>query len=240
MKVNPRLRPFLRDVFSYDISQCHYEIMVRYGLDTSHIDKSNKINRNMQIGIMMKSNPRLTTLLRTVTESTIDAYINQSNLSENDIVIRQYDGLLTLRKMDTTPKGLIPLELREIFSIFITSLNRTMFIATTGDDYIIKGVPNRYPEMDVYIEKLLNINFLSKTSVFRSMQRIKDELLNEENIEVFGIPNDEYYTVILKEYGEIDVAPSMLDVMDIEDIDKMKYFDMYLRPFTESICLEFM
>ena len=130
MKVNQNLRPFMRDVYSYDISQCHYEIMVRYGLDTSKIDKDDKTTRNIQIGLMMKSNPRLTNLLRSVTESTINSYIQQSNLSEKEIVLRQYDGLYTLRKMNVKSDGLIPLELRDIFSIFITSLDRNMFIAS--------------------------------------------------------------------------------------------------------------
>lgn len=241
MKINKGIRPFLRNIYSYDISHCHYEIMVRNGIDVSHIEKDDKTKRNIQIGLMMKENSRLTDLLRTVTNSTIDEYILQSKLRESEIVLRQYDGLYTTKKMNIESRGKIPLELRDLYTVFISSLNREMFIAI--DDFNktkMKGIPNKYQGIENYLEKILKINYLSKTAIFKSLEKIKNSFFSDEDVLVFAIPEDDKFKIHILEYGELIVSEPTLDIIDIDEIDKQKYYDIYLRPFTETICMEFM
>ena len=94
MKINKNLKLVLRDIYSYDISTCHYNILKKYGFNLSKINKDDKITRNIQIGQMMKSNSQITSLLRNTTNSLIDEYINKNGIEEDDIVIRQYDGMI--------------------------------------------------------------------------------------------------------------------------------------------------
>ena len=75
MQLNENLNLILKDIFLYDIEACHYTIMKNLGYDMSKIPYENKLERNTQIGKMMRENPRLTSILRKTTESTIDEYI---------------------------------------------------------------------------------------------------------------------------------------------------------------------
>ena len=45
--------------------------------------------------------------------------------------------------------------------------------------------------------------------------------------------------LFMKRYGQVKITKSMAKVMDTDDIDKVKYFNFYLRPFTESLVIEF-
>ena len=72
MKINENVKLVLKDVYLYDIEACHYTIMEKLGMDVSELDKSDKSQRNIEIGKMMRKNPKLTSLLRNTTKSIID------------------------------------------------------------------------------------------------------------------------------------------------------------------------
>jgi hypothetical protein len=241
MKLNENLNLVLKDVFLYDIEACHYTILKNLGYDVSGIPYDDKFERNKKIGQMMRENPRLTSILRNKTESTINEYIMMNSISENDIVIRQYDGLILLKALRETNIGQIPLDLRKHFEIFISSVNRTRYIAQDSKGKTtIKGVPFRYKEMDAIYEKICKINFGNKSAIFKGLQRIKDDILNSSNPHLFGIPlKNEKFNIFLKRYGELEVSGPILNIMDTDDIDKQKYFDFYITPFTKSIVTEF-
>jgi len=240
VKINEQCDFFLRDIYLYDITACHYNILERLGLDVSHLDKSDKTKRNIQIGLMMRDNPSLTSILRDITESTIDEYLLRNKVAHSEVVIRQYDGIITTRRLNETTDRYMPLTLQRVFNIFVISIDRNRYLAHDGKEMVVKGVPHRYQEMDLFLEKLARLNFSSKTSVFKGMQRIKDEILTTKNALVFGIPTGENkYNIFLKNIGELEVSKGTLKIMDVEDIDRQRYFDFYLRPFTEAITMEF-
>ncbi len=65
-------------------------------------------------------------------------------------------------------------------------------ISSKGNEYIainnkneitVKGL-SKYEKMNDFYLKLLKINFLSKESIFRSLQRIKDEIIYNNDPEV--------------------------------------------------------
>jgi carbamoylphosphate synthase small subunit len=178
MKLNENLNLVLKDIFLYDIEACHYTILKNLGYDMTGIPYDDKFERNKLIGQMMRDNPRLTSMLRSKTESTIDEYITLNSITENEIVIRQYDGLIITRFLRENKAGKIPLDLRKNFEIFISSVNRTRYIARDRSGKVsIKGVPFRYPEMDEIYSKICRIDFGSKSNIFKTLQKIKDELL---------------------------------------------------------------
>lgn len=241
MKINEKCSLVMRDVYLYDITACHYSILEKMGFDLRDIDKSNKTKRNIQIGKMMQDNPRLTSLLRTSTESIVDNYIKVNQLKEDDIVIRQYDGIIVKKPLAQIPDHSIPLEFRSIFLTFISSIDRTSYIASDGNEITIKGVAYRYDQIDHYLSKLAKIEFIrGKETIFRRMQYIKNDFFNSKDVSLYCIPvGKDTFKVYLKDYGELEITQHTINIMDVDDIDKQRYFDFYLKPFTSSITVEY-
>lgn len=241
MIINKDCRLFLRDVYSYDIKSCHYTILKRKGLDVSWIDKDNKLKRNIQIGKWMAQNPRISSMLRNVTNSIIDDYITKNNLKLEEIVLRQYDGIIVTRMLREITNQSIPLDLRTVFQVFISSFDRKMYIAFDGNSETIKGIPFRYEEIDKIYQKILKINFLNKSSIFKGLHRIKNEFLECKNPALFCVPtNEDKYNVFLKKYGQIEISKQTIKILSTVDIDKKRYFNFYIKPFTQSIVSEFL
>lgn len=241
MDINKECKLFLQQVYSYDITACHYTILERLGLDISKLDKSNKEQRNIQIGLMMRNNPKLTPILRGTTNSIISEYILRNNISESDIVIRQYDGILTTKKLTETTDMYLPLDLRKIFQVFLISIDRNKYIGLDEKfKTTVKGIPHKYNNIEKIYTEILKINYMNKQSIFKKLDELKHRVLFGNNSELYGIPTpNNLFTVFFKKFGQIDVTESMLRIMDTDDIDKEKYYDLYLRPFFESIVIEF-
>ena len=231
----------MKDVYSYDISSCHYNILKRYGFDLSNIDKEDKLKRNTQIGLMMKDNPNITSLLRKTTTNLIDSYISENNLKDEDIILRQYDGLIVLKPLRETNLSGMPIDFRNHFEIFISAINRRMYIARSSIGKMkVKGVPSKYDEIEYFYERICKINFANKDRIFKRLQEIKDEFLNTNSPFLFGVPTIQgKVNVFLKDYGEMEIAENTLKVIDVNDIDKEQYFEFYISPFTKSIVIEF-
>jgi hypothetical protein len=241
MNINKFCRLFLNNVYSYDISSCHYNILKSLNYDVSNIEKNDKLKRNIQIGKLMRGNPQLTNTVRSITESLIDEYILRNKLLKDDIIIRQYDGFMSIKPLKQTTDQYLPIDLQSIFSVFIISLDRTKFIATDGYKISIKGISNRYSEIDNIFKKILFINYANKNSVFVSLQNIKDEILNSQNPRLYCIPSGEgTYNIFLKEYGQFEISETLINILDVSDIDKERYFNHYFKTFFDSITIEFL
>ena len=241
MKINPNLKVILNEVYVYDIESCHYTLMKNNGFDLGGIDPNDKLARNIAIGKMMQENPRITEFLRTTTISLIDEYITANSIKEDDIVIRQYDGLLLKKILHKNNIQSIPLNLRKTFDVFISSIDKNMYIAiTTMQDVSIKGVPFRYTHMDQIYKKICQLNFGNKVALFRGLEKIKRSILDSKDPNLFAIPNkNKKFSIFLRGYGEIEVSPGTIKLIDTDEIDKMRYFDIYFTPFTKSIVAEF-
>jgi len=240
MQLNPNLPLVMRDVLIYDIEACHYTILKNKGYDLSHIDPEDKLGRNIMIGQMMRDNPRITSLLRGTTESIINDYININNIQDDEIVIRQYDGLILTRPLHVTNIGHIPLEQRQVLGTFVTSIDRKSYIALDNNKEVkIKGVAFRYKAMDEIYKKLCLMLDVNKNSLFTRLQKLKDEFFESENPVLFGIPvKNEKFNIFLLGYGELEVSQSTLKIMDTDVVDKERYFKFYIEPFTKSIVYE--
>jgi len=240
MNINKYCNLLLRDVYSYDISACHYNILQKYGFDLSNLDKNDKQQRNIEIGKMMSKNSRITSLLRTTTESVINEYLSRNNILDDDVIVRQYDGVIVKRLLKNTDQFL-PLEFKDNFAIFLISSDRQKYLATTGTKYVIKGVPHRYKEMDKIFEEILRINYGSKEGVFTELERIKQKILKSENAILYCIPSaEETFSIFLKGYGQTQISESLVRILDVSDIDREWYFNTYIRQFTESIVIEYL
>jgi len=242
MNINKDVSLLLRDVYLYDIVACHYVIMEKLGLDVSNINREDKVMRNIQIGKLMRRNPQLTSSLRNTTKSIIDEYILRNKLKEEDIILRQYDGIIITKIIKETNIGHVPLDLQKHYQIFIISIDRKKYISIDSNYKIsIKGVAFKYPKMNKIYEQLLRINYANKSSVFRNLQKIKDKFMESSDVMLFAIPTtDDKYTIYLNGYGELKSTRQTLNVLDHRDINKEKYFKFYIEPFTKSITIEFL
>jgi len=240
MNINKNCKLFLRNLYSYDISSCHYNILKNLNYDVTKIDKDDKIKRNTQIGILMKNNPQLISVIRSTTDSIINEYLLRNKISEYDLIIKQYDGFITTKLLKENLSQYLPIQLKSIFSIFIISSDRTMFIATDGNEITLKGIPYKYNEMDQIYKKILFINYSNRESIFISLQNIKDEIMTSKNPLLYCIPTGEKkFNIFLKQYGQFEISDTILKIIDTTDIDKERYFNYYLKPFFESIIIEF-
>jgi hypothetical protein len=215
--------------------------MNKLGLELPNVDPTNKLERNIQIGKMMRKNPRLTSLLRNTTRSIIDEYISRNNIKEDDIILRQYDGIIITKQLTETNIQHVPLNIRKRFLIFISSVDRKNYISLDSNNEVsIKGVPFRYPMMDTIYGQICRINYANKDSIFRNLQIIKNKFMNSKDPKLFGIPlSNGKVNVFIKGYGEMAISPSTLKIIDTDDIDKERYFKFYIEPFTKSIVIEF-
>jgi len=239
MKINEKSKLVLNNIFLYDVESCHYNILESLGYDISNIIKDDKNKRNIQIGYLMKKYPNMINILRKITEAMVSDFLIRNKITDQDIITRQYDGLLLnpIKIIDDNTS----LKLRDVYINFIISSDRSSYIAINNKNEITaKGIANKYEKMNDFYLKLLKINFLSKESIFRSLQRIKDELINNEDPEIFIIQTDDQYCEInLLKYGKMKISETVIQMIDCNDIDKEIYFNKYLKPFIDSIVVEF-
>jgi len=239
MDINKTCKLFLKDVYLYDISACHYTILDQLGFDLSLIDKKDKLKRNTEIGLLMRNNPRISTVLRTSTISIINEYISRNNIKPEELILNAYDGIIVTRRLTETTNAYIPIDMQKYYEYMLISFDRQKYLAKSYDQIDIKGVPHRYPEMDEMLKKLLKLNFANKQSIFIGLQKIKDEILESSDSRLYCIPiGKKQFSVFFKGYGETQISKNMIKVLDTDDIDREKYFELYLRTFCESLVLE--
>jgi hypothetical protein len=241
MKINNKYPVIMRDVYSYDLSACHYNIMKKLGYNLSGVDETNKQERNIYIGKLMKNNPDLTSKLRETTRSIIDEYLLRNNVKEDELILRQYDGFITKRTLLYRNLQSLPLDLRSQFVIFICSIERNKYLAmdTHTKEITVKGVSHKYSELDSIYRQICEIRYSNKERIFSQLHRIKISFYTSPNGKLFGIPaHNGKFKVILKEYGEMEVSENVLKIIDTNDIDKDFYFKHYIEPFTKSIVFE--
>jgi hypothetical protein len=242
MKLNTD-RLVIRDVFSYDIEACHYNLLSKFGYNMSNIDQHNKLKRNIQIGKIMRDDKTTKSRLRETTKQIIDDYIEFNELLEEDIIIRQYDGLITKKRLLETNKSILPIALQNRYDLVLISIDRNKYIAFDNlkKKVKIKGVPNLYKGIETYYKRLIRIvDIENKTRVLDNLQKLKSDFSNEKDINIFAIPtdNEEEVEIIFKSFGQIKIKRNTLYYMIDDEIDKNFYYDFYLHSFIQSIVLE--
>ena len=135
-------------------------------------------------------------------------------------------------------------EINKAFSlpikVFIISFDRSRYIAKGNLGYTIKGVPHLYDNIRLFINKIVDLNLISKESTARSLKTFKHDFLNCDDSFVFGIPlpSGDFH-IFMKDFKEpITVKERGLVIMDADDIDKKQYFDLYFAPFLKSVAYE--
>jgi len=231
---------YYQSVYSYDIPACHFNILKNSGFDVSHLPENDKLERNKMIGLMMRENRELTNFLRETTKQIIDYYIQLNNLKKEELLLRQYDGFYTTRKLTLKHYEGFPAKLEEknFYQVFLFSINKAMYIAKSGNDLLVKGVPDKYDEMNKLYDQLLQINFMSKQSISTSLNYLKNYLLTTNNLNMFLIPIKNSLKIYIEEFGEMIVGKRAVKMIQIDEIDRYQYFKIYLEPFFKAIVFD--
>jgi hypothetical protein len=117
-----------------------------------------------------------------------------------------------------------------------------MYIALTenGDEFTIKGMSHKYEAMSKLLEKLIKKSGSGNDTIFKTLAEIKDEVLFSNDPILYAIPvKENTFSIMLKKYGQYQVSKSFMKILDTNDIDKEWYYNNYVRPFAESVVIEF-
>lgn len=240
MKVSETCPLFLTDLHLYDFEACYWNILKRMDYDLDNIPFENKKERNIAIGKLQSQDPRLAQHLYKVAEDLVSEFIYRNELNEEDIVVRQRDGLITKKRLEETtlPSG-IEFKKRASLSFIIIARDRRKFLYRDQDGKIVvKGVPFLYDEMRQYFQRFSSLNFLSKRTLCSQLQSLRDDL-EKQSVATFCIPNeDESVSIFLIGEGQIVLSKRSIRLISKKNIDFNRYFDHYFRPFTESLFIE--
>lgn len=239
MKVNKECPLFLTDLHLYDFEACYWNILKRLDYDLDDIPFENKKERNIAIGKLQSQNPRLAQTLYRVAEDLVSEFIYRNQINEDDIIVRQRDGLISKCPLEesTLPSG-IEFKKRANLSFLIISTDRRKILYEKQGHIEVKGVPFLYPEVKSYYNRFLYLNFLSKRSLCCQLQSFKDDL-EKQPVEMFCIPNeDDSVSIFLVGEDQVVLSRRAVRLISRKNIDFDRYFDHYFRPFTESIFIE--
>jgi len=225
----------LHDLYGYDIQSAYPTILGKQFYDFGNIDLNNKQERNIFIGHQQKGNQNLSQFLIKSAESLVNFYLQENNLTEDEIITTQRDGFIIRRLLDNHDQ-FIDMKLRELIDFLIISVDREKFLYLEDGKIIVKGMPYFYDGLMVFYNQFKNLNFYNKSTLFEQIEQIKNLVLNCENVQPFLIPKNEQTFMVITYKGSIEIKDP--DFVDPKTIDKTKYFDHFFRCFLRSIYLE--
>lgn len=235
--INQNCSYVLTDLYYYDIVSAFPTLMKTQDYNFKNIDLNNKEERNIFIGKQQIKNKNLSGFLNESVKNLTDFYLQYNEIDDEDVIFRQKDGFI-IKKLLYKNNLYIEMKLRYILSLMFIDINRERMIYFDEDDNIyVKGVKYYYEKLnDVYM-KFKDLNFYDKSTLCLQLQDIKNSVVNCKDKLLFGINGDDVqYTFILKNGKNIKTYDP--DFVDITEIDRQKYFDVYFKPFLDAIFIE--
>ena len=225
----------LHDLFSYDIQAAHPSILQKQYFDFRNTNLENKLERNIFIGQQQIDNENLSSFLTESVDSLVKFYLLENNVKEEEVITIQKDGFIVKKLLENNDE-FIGMKLREYIDFLIISLDRKKFLYCSEGKITVKGISYYYQELDKIYQLFANLNFCNKTLLFEQLNSIKHSLLQSTNKSLFCIPKDEETLMISTYKGDIEIKNA--DYVSINSIDKIKYYNHFLKDFLGSIYLE--
>jgi len=232
-------QPFItKDIFFYDVKECYPRILKKIGIKIP--DYESKLERNMYIGREVFKDKNLLDFCQEFTRKIIKNFININNISQNDIIMVERDGLAITKFVEPDTLEFQP-ELREKYNIIIRSfINKQAFMMIFEDGSIrIKGVQNKTVGLEDFAGKYFKsiLNFKLST-ISKNMNKMRREYFCSKDWKLFGIPQDDDMYIFKLESGNIKLR--QLDKVDISSlkIDRYFYFKNHLEGFIQSLLSE--
>ena len=211
--------------------------MQNQNYDFGDIDLDNKQERNIFIGKQQIKNKNLSSYLNDSVKYLTDFYLQYNEIDDEDVIFRQKDGFI-LKKILPKNNLYIEMTLRHVLPILYIDITREkMIYFDENDELYVKGVRYYYDRLsDVYL-KFKDLDFYNKKILCVQLQDIKNSVVYCEDKLFFGMNGDDVqYTFILKNGKKIRTYDP--DFVELEEIDRQYYFDVYFKPFLDSIFIE--
>jgi len=225
------------NLYIYDVRACGYNILRSIGWDVNGINYEDKNTRVVQIGLLQRDNPTLNIYINKVTSYIMEYYIKTNDLSENDVIIRTKDGIVTNKKIKNI-KNTMPIELRNIISKLIITIDRSAYMAICmNGDVVVKGIKNRTIDTSFY-DLFKNIDFGTKKSILFGLESIRRVVLSSDKIEWFvKEENDKLIMPLIYDDSVITINKSSLNFIDHNEIDKSFVWKDLIWPFAETLTI---
>ena len=237
MNINQTCPLVLQDLYFYDIKSCYYQLSEAANFNLEGIDKDNKVERNIALGMEQIDNPNFQKYLQETSESIIDYYLFENRLSVDEIILKQRDGFIITRLLDDN-SSVMKIDFREHVNWFIMTPDRTKYMTISDDIGVtVKGMPNQYTGIQKMYDKFKDLNFYNKKGLFRQLKSLKDGFFTSEDMDVFTIVKDGKKLIISRRHGLLEIKPGL--AFSGRTVDKQKYYDLYLREFIDSLILQF-
>lgn len=239
MQINKETNLVLSNLHFYDFDACHYNILKQFGYINNNLEFENKLFRNINIGLIRKENLILSKILQTSTENLVNLYIKQNLISKENIIVKQLDGMIINKKLniDNLTDNINYKAL--INKLIITTNRKTYITLYENGTFDIKGI-NKKP-IDISFYKLfINIDYSSKQNIINSLDNIKDTIFTSNTFNKYwSIFNEDetYVTIPIKNQGIIKMTKSMIDYIDVEDIDREFLWINYIWEFIKSLMI---
>ena len=222
------------DLFEYDFSACAYNILKNSGYDVSKINYFDKRIRNIQIGLLQRDNPYISGFISSSIENLVNFYLKENKILDEDIVLRQKDGLTLLKPMKnidiTMPMSFIGNISKLIFSV---DRNKWLIIYSNG-----KVVPKGFSSLPIdysFFNFFKNLDYSNCRTLSRGMELIRKNIHASENKDWFCIEDEDQVLVPMKNLGLVKFRKSVVYDIDINDVDKRFTWEDCIWPICRSL-----
>lgn len=224
------------NLYEYDFKSCFYNILKNIDYDLKDIPYEDKKVRNIKLGLLQKNNPNLSIYLNSTVNSLINHYLKLNNLTDDNVILRQKDGIITnipLKILNNT----MEISFKGNISKLISSINKDKILIIYIDGNVIsKGIKNKTLDMTFY-NLFSKLNFENKNQLIKGLERLRIEIFESTNIRYFTRELDNKFYIPIKTAGIMQFQKSMINNIKIEDVDKSILWSNYVWPFVQSILL---
>ena len=232
MKINNKCPLILNHLYFYDFKSCYPTLLKNIGYEFES-NLENKEQRNIELGLLQKENKQVYEFLSNSADSLITYYLEENNVSDNNIILVQKDGFIIKEEIKNS-SDFMKLDLREIIDTMIITPDRKKYIWWNENKLDVKGVVNFYEGLLVVYKLFKNMTFYNKKMLFKQMDYIKKYMFEQTNKEFFVIDKDGI-KIIQTNKGPMKI--NSLDSFSIDNVNKEKYFKHYFKEFLDSIYL---
>lgn len=235
--INQNCPYVLRDLYYYDIVSAFPTLMQMQGYNFKDVDLNDKSERNIYIGKEQLRHKNLSSFLNDSIKDLTDFYLSHNEIEDDDVIYRQKDGFI-IKKPLVKNDLYIEMKLRYVIDLMFIDINKqSMITFDSCGVMVVKGVRHKYDKLDDIYQKFLNLDFYNRRTLMLQLKNIKDSVVNSTDKSLFGINAEDGSNIFILKNNK-SIRTFDMDFVDIEEIDKTKYFNEFFKPFIDGILME--
>jgi hypothetical protein len=170
-------------IYEYDIRKANISILLDEGVIDKHLfdvyASLPKIDREINIGLLQRSNPKISKYLSNGYANARKNIIVANNIKDNEIVNIRKDALFVVRKLNNIDFENIHFIEKNIYRSYYKLKNLVIFHINKTFKLVIKGIDDNVLK---YHQKLLNtiteIIILSEIDIKKAIEKLRDILVS--------------------------------------------------------------